>query len=296
MRSPVSAIAMATIIVLSAAYSVHAQTADTTKPGIDTTSLFDLDMEMNVDLASGTPYAMAWGGQSMLNREGMQADIASVTSVGLSFGMEKTRKSAVAEGIRRFKRDGLYVWHGLAADTAGTTNATLGLWRFGFEDINAWGYASQDSPSGIYFISGSNHGWTILDATRTPALPDGQYLTDFGSAVRYGETMRAGIDVRLGSVSLNAAYTWDQVYPRHLFWNWVGSAAIEGIADGLVSAFVKAVGKSSPKAVPVMNFLMRNGLAYGFKTLRKNNMTWPFGADTSPLNIETYSVGVTVSF
>jgi hypothetical protein len=118
---------MATIIVLSAAYSLHAQTADTTKPGIDTTSLFDLDMEMNIDLASGTPYAMAWGGQSMLNREGMQADIASVTSVGLSFGMEKTRKSAVAEGIRRFKRDGLYVWHGLAADTAGTTNATLGV-------------------------------------------------------------------------------------------------------------------------------------------------------------------------
>jgi hypothetical protein len=50
---------MATIIVLSAAYSLHAQTADTTKPGIDTTSLFDLDMEMNIDLASGTPYAMA---------------------------------------------------------------------------------------------------------------------------------------------------------------------------------------------------------------------------------------------
>lgn len=296
MRSPVFAIAVATIIVLSAASSVRAQTADTTKPGIDTTSLFDFDMEMNVDVVSGTPYAMAWGGQSMLSREGMQADIASVTSVGLSFGTEKTKKSAVAEGIRRFKRDGIYVWHGLAADTAGTTNATLGLWRFGFEDINAWGYASKDSPSGVYFISGSNHGWTILDATRTPALPDGQYLTDFGSAMRYGETMRAGIDVRLGSVSLNAAYTWDQVYPRHLFWKWAGSTAIEGIADGLVSAFIKAVGKSSPKAVPVMNFLMRNGLAYGFKSLRKNNMTWPFGADTSPLNIETYSVGVTVSF
>lgn len=296
MRSPVSAIAMATIIVLSAAYSVHAQTADTTKPGIDTTSLFDFDMEMNVDLASGTPYAMAWGGQSMLNREGMQAYIASVTSVGLSFGMEKIRKSAVAEGIRRFKRDGIYLWHGLAADSAGTTNATLGLWRFGFEDINAWGYASKDSPSGVYFINGSNNGWTILDVTRAPALPDGQYLTDFGSAARYGETMRAGVDVRLGAISLNAAYTWDQVYPRHLFWKWIGSNAIEGVAGGLVDAFVKAVGKSSPKAVPVLNFLMRNGLAYGFKTLRKNNMTWPFGADTSPLNIETYTLGVTVSF
>ena len=296
MNSSCSAFMTAVVALVLSAATVQAQPADTVKPGIDTTSLFDLDTELNLDVVSGAPYVMLWGGQSMLSREGMQADIEPVTSFGLSFGTEKTKKSAVAEGIRRFKRDGIYLWHGLAADSAGTTNATLGLWRFGFEDINAWGYASQDSPSGIYFINGSNNGWTILDVTRAPALPDGQNLNDFGSAVRYGETMRAGVDVRLGSVSLNAAYTWDQVYPRHLFWKWAGSSAIEGIAGGLVSAFVKAVGKSSPKAVPVMNFLMRNGLAYGFKTLRKNNMTWPFGADTSPLNIETYTLGVTVSF
>ena len=296
MNSSCSAFMTAVVALVLSAATVQAQPADTVKPGIDTTSLFDLDTELNLDVVSGAPYVMLWGGQSMLSREGMQADIEPVTSFGLSFGTEKTKKSAVADGIRRFKRDGIYLWHGLAADSAGTTNATLGLWRFGFEDINAWGYASQDSPSGIYFINGSNNGWTILDVTRAPALPDGQNLNDFGSAVRYGETMRAGVDVRLGSVSLNAAYTWDQVYPRHLFWKWAGSSAIEGIAGGLVSAFVKAVGKSSPKAVPVMNFLMRNGLAYGFKTLRKNNMTWPFGADTSPLNIETYTLGVTVSF
>jgi hypothetical protein len=108
--------------------------------------------------------------------------------------------------------------------------------------------------------------------------------------------MRAGVDLRLGMFTVNAAYTWDQVYPRHLFWKWAGTSVIEGIASGLVDAFVKAIGNSSPKAVPVMNFVLRNGLAYGFKSLRKSNMTWPFGADTPPLNIETFSVGATVSF
>lgn len=255
-----------------------------------------LGMNFKLDAVKGAPYVMAWGGQSMFSRKGMQADVEPIMAAGLSLGTEKTRSSASVPGIRHQHRDGLYVWHGIAADTAATANAALGLWRFGSEDIEAWGYTGDASASGVYFVHGSNHGWTFLDVTRAPAQPDEQYLTDFGSAMRFGETMRAGVDLRWGMVSLNAAYTWDQVYPRHLFWKWAGSSAIEGIASGLVDAFVKAIGESSPKAVPIMNFVLRNGLAYGFKSLRKANMTWPFGADTPPLNIETYSVGVTVSF
>ena len=285
-------LSLAGMVMLFSTTAAQAQSTDSAKIAVDTSSVFD--MSIDIDVAAGQPYVMLWGGQSMISRTGMQADVEPVTSVGLSFGTEKSKE--LSTGIRRFSRDGLYVWTGLTPDSSATQNATLGLWRFGFEDIMGWGYTCDESACGVYFTHGTNNGWSILDVTRAPAQPDEQYLTDFGSAMRFGETMRAGIDVRFGAVSINAAYTWDQIYTRHLFWKWAGSGLLEGVADGLVAAFVKAIGKSSPKAVPIMHFLMRNGLAYGFKSLRAKNMTWPFGADTSPLNIQTYSVGLTVSF
>ncbi|MBU3740862.1 MAG: hypothetical protein FGM24_01100 [Candidatus Kapabacteria bacterium] len=293
------------IVTVGTTVTTSAQTSDSANARRDTTivtigsdtsktAAWLLDLFSETGVSTSQPYVMLWGGQSMISRTGLEADVEPVISAGVSFGTE-TAKS-IPGGVRRCSRDGLYLWTGLTPDSSATQKATLGVWRFGFEEIVAWGYASEESASGVYFIHGTNNGWSILDVTRAPAQPEEQYLTDFGSAMRYGETMRAGIDVRFGAVSINAAYTWDQIYTRHLFWKQAGSSLLEGVADVLVVAFVKAVGKSSPKAVPIMHFLMRNGLAYGFKSLRAKNMTWPFGADTSPLNIQTYSVGLTVSF
>ena len=78
-------------------------------------------------------------------------------------------------------------------------------------------------------------------------------------------------------------------------WKWAGSAVIEGVADGLASWFVRAVGKNSPGALPIMHFILRNGVAMGFKALRSSKMNWPF-TSAPPLNFMTYSIGVNVVF
>ncbi len=108
--------------------------------------------------------------------------------------------------------------------------------------------------------------------------------------------MNADIDFRFSEpVSLVVRYDWTQIYPRHMFWYWGLSLMIEGVSSGLMSAFINTIGKSSPVALPIMNFILQNGVAMGFKALRMNKMNWPFDTE-APLNVMTYSVGVNVHF
>jgi hypothetical protein len=44
-----------------------------------------------------------------------------------------------------------------------------------------------------------------------------------------------------------------------------------------------------------MNFVLRNAIAYGFKTLRKNSMNWPFET-AAPMNITGWNLGVSLNF
>ena len=80
-----------------------------------------------------------------------------------------------------------------------------------------------------------------------------------------------------------------------MFWFWGLSQVIEGIASGGMNIFINAIGRSSPAAVPVMHFILQNGLSLGFKALRMNKMNWPFDTE-APLNVMSYTVGIGIHF
>jgi hypothetical protein len=121
-------------------------------------------------------------------------------------------------------------------------------------------------------------------------------LQEFDGSLRFGASAQAGIGIQLTKgVELRGSYDWSQVYPRHLFWFWAGSGAIEAFADGAAEMFVKAVGKSSPIARPIMHFLLRNAVSMGFKGLRQHQMNWPFET-VAPLNLQTWRISLAVTF
>jgi len=80
-----------------------------------------------------------------------------------------------------------------------------------------------------------------------------------------------------------------------LFWKWAGSAIIEAAANGLLDVFIKEVFESSPQAGPIVNFLLKNALAYGIYELRQSDMNWPF-TTTPPLAFDTFRFGVNFTF
>ena len=57
----------------------------------------------------------------------------------------------------------------------------------------------------------------------------------------------------------------------------------------------KEIFESSPQAGPIVNFLLKNALAYGIYELRQSDMNWPF-TTTPPLSFDTFRLGATFTF
>jgi hypothetical protein len=51
----------------------------------------------------------------------------------------------------------------------------------------------------------------------------------------------------------------------------------------------------SPYAGPIVHFVLKNALSYGFYELRKKHMNWPVQT-VAPLMYENYKVGLTFAF
>ena len=70
---------------------------------------------------------------------------------------------------------------------------------------------------------------------------------------------------------------------------------LEGIGYVSIDYFVNEVMDSTPAAAPIINFLLKNGFAYGVYLLEREKMNWPFETET-PLTMETFKVGLTFTF
>ncbi len=118
----------------------------------------------------------------------------------------------------------------------------------------------------------------------------------FGKQLRYGRGFSGGIKIFLfNGVAISAEYEQTMTFPRHLFWKDLGAFIIEAAAQGLSTTFVDEVLDSSPKFAPVIHFLLKNGISYGFYELYKDKMNWPFKT-IPPLMNKTYKIGIDFIF
>ena len=244
-----------------------------------------------------SPAVNLFGGLSTFDRYKIDSTIEDDLFFGIELGMERISTSNDAEGIAEKTFDGLFLFYHLApSNTNGTM--TTELWRFGFADETSYGYKFGEGNAGLYLGAGSSPlTWGTVNVQQVGA--DSVQMAELlrlDDGLRFGEQMNADIDVRFAEpVSLMVRYDWTQIYPRHMFWYWGLSLMIEGVSKGLLSAFINSIGNSSPAALPIMNFILQNGLSMGFKALRMNKMNWPFDTE-APLNVMSYSVGVSVHF
>lgn len=173
------------------------------------------------------------------------------------------------------------------------------LWRFGFAERDGYAYTGEYFTLLPYHLGGIN--WTRLDLSstdiRTYVPADRDVLNRFNSEFRYGTLNEAGVKLQFGDgfFGVNAGYETAVIFPRYLIWKHFGSFIIEQAAQKAVDEFVEEIMEHSPAAGPVMNFLLKNGLSYAFYQLKKDDMNWPFKTE-APLTIETYKVGLTVTF
>ncbi|MEN6296202.1 MAG: hypothetical protein ABFD61_08770 [Chloroherpetonaceae bacterium] len=130
-----------------------------------------------------------------------------------------------------------------------------------------------------------------LDTINYPAK-----LIPLNNKMKFGENFSAGMEIELfNHVSLLGGYERMDVFPAHIFWQWVVGDIIEDISQSMVDSFVKRVRGYSPWATPIVNFVLKNGLSYGLYELRRSKMNWPFNS-ASPYVFETFKVGMSYKF
>jgi len=171
------------------------------------------------------------------------------------------------------------------------------LIRFGFGRRTGYGY----NAGSVYIIPYHTDAflWSKLKSIDKSILTSPadfivarRYLNNY----RFSSLAEAGIKFEIAqTISFDASHETAVVFPRYQIWKHLGSVAIEMAGYGMIDNFVDKIFDRSPAAVPVVDFLLKNGLAYSLYLLKKENMNWPFNTET-PLTYETFKLGVTFLF
>ena len=242
-------------------------------------------------------------GNAQLSRQGMTGEISNTDIYGIAIGVKKEKEHKESDEVIIQDKNGISLTLGEAKNlqqgdslfqgvSLTKTNA-LDFWSLGF--INGMGYGYQWGSSTLMLTVEDNTSWTSINP-RTYSLMQGpadwQNIMDFDGTMRLSSSMTSSVEFRVSNtVSLTGGYTWNQVMPRHLFWYWMGSEIIEGLAGNAVDRLIENFTEMSPKSQPVMHFVLKSAVLYGMKEMRRKYMNWPFET-ASPLNITYWNIGV----
>jgi len=256
-----------------------------------------------IDVSVKKPYLDVYYGNAQLSRQGMSGEISNTDIYGIAIGVKKEKEHKESDEVIIQDKNGISLTLGSAQDLQQSdslyqgvpltnTNA-LDFWSLGF--INGMGYGYKWGSSTLMLTVEDNTSWTSINP-RTYSLMQGpadwQNIMDFDGTMRLRSSMTSSLEFRVSNtVSLTGGYTWNQVMPRHLFWYWMGSEIIEGLAGNAVDRLIENFTEMSPKSQPVMHFVLKSAVLYGMKEMRRKYMNWPFET-VSPLNITYWNIGV----
>lgn len=234
-----------------------------------------------------------------LHEDVFSGNFSDVNNIGIKLGFSDYLENEHSESIFEYKYSFFMLNHylsGITTDEASHPDLEVNAWQFGFGSRDGYGYKLGDYANVVLYHAGGLT-WTKLDFQDTAIIAAEQgELNRFGDAFRFGERFEGGVGIRFSkNIGINAGYERSIVFQRHLFWKWLYSEVVAGLAQGGMSLMINAIEKSSPNLVPVVNFILRNAMSYGIYELRSKDMNWP--AETAPpFMFDSFKLGVTFTF
>jgi len=259
--------------------------------------------DLDFSLKKSKPTISFQYGLSKAQRKDLTTAIADPAMFELKLGYIKENKAWSRDDI--VKHNFRYVFlSNISNDISGKEetpeNLATNTWKFGFGRSSGYGYKLSESVAIIPYYTYTLN-WTRVDFTNPDVLnlvpeADASIINRYDESFRFGSSGEGGLRIQfIDNIAIEAGYERSIVFQRHLFWKWAGSAVIEGAAQGLLDTFINEVFKSSPAAGPIVNFVLKNALAYGIYELRRDKMNWPFSSE-APLAFDQFKVGVTFIF
>jgi hypothetical protein len=248
----------------------------------------------------GQPTITFLYGFSSMNQKDILRNYANPNLLELKIGYTKERLNHEDENIINYNYHYLQLSY-FSTDPANTPDnpdVQSKMWRLGFGSASGYGYNFGNSALIPYYSSGFM--WSrveiLPDRVMTFAALPPSGLEDFDQAIRFGTSAEGGIRLNIAEhYTLEAGYERSIIFRRHLFGKWVVSGIIESISQSAVDKFVDEVLYSSPKAAPIVNFVLKNALAYGYYELCQSKMNWPFNTEP-PLAYNQFKFGITFIF
>lgn len=242
-------------------------------------------------------------GMGQIQRDDMGSSIADPGLFELKLGYMRDKQAWRSDNI--IKHNFRYIFlSNISNDISGKEGSGIDLatdtWKFGFGRSSGYGYKLSESsaiiPYYTYTLNWSRVDFTKPDIRTFVPDTDGDIIDYYDESFRFGTSSEGGLRIKfIDNIALEAGYERSIVFQRHLFWKWAGSAVIEGAAQGLLDTFINEIFESSPAAGPIVNFVLKNALAYGIYELRQEKMNWPFSSE-APLTFDQFKVGVTFMF
>ena len=208
---------------------------------------------------------------------------------------EKLFKKDVESGVFEYEYSTLYLknfnWD--LGSEMNMDTIQFKAWQIGFGEQEGFGYDISDNFSIILF-NGNGTGLSWITETNIPF--DGTPLSRYGKYTRYTEFMEAGVKLGITEYfTLNASLERNAIFSRYMIWHNMLSAGLVSIVQEVAEGFTDDIIESAPVAVPILNFIIQNGISYGFYELRKNDMNWPIKSSPA-LITDVYKIGFNVNF
>ncbi len=242
-------------------------------------------------------------GLAKLDRNDLQKQFVDPNLIEIKLGYIKDKPAWGTEYIINHSYGYLYLSNEsnkLSGKNPLGTEIESDMWRFGIGRSSGYGYKLGESaaiiPYNTYTINWSRINFKYPNILTFAPDPEVDVLNFYDESFRFGTSSEGGVRIKLiANLMLDAGYERSIVFQRHLFWKWAGSAVIEAAAQGLLDGFIKEIFHSTPAAGPIVNFVLKNALAYGIYELRQNKMNWPFNSE-APIAYDQFKFGMTFVF
>jgi len=243
------------------------------------------------------PYLEVSLGRGNPDRKEFEGDFADYAQAELKIGFNEVVRLRSGVGKLDFRYlFGSYMTSDTDYFESSTDSVMMKGWRFGFGNQMGYGWVLKSVE--ILPYNQNSFYWTEPEFGRPESLSqhDSDILDRYEGSIHFGQIAEAGLHVRLvESLAVFGGYEMAVIYPRHVFLEWFVSVMLEYSLLSGISIFSERVIESSPLIGPPLDWILRNAVSYGFFSLRKENMNWPFSSEI-PMTTETLKLGASITF